>query len=382
MLFLQKRIEERRERENYRSLKISNENAFDFLSNDYLSLARDREHEDSILQEIKKLNLSHGSTGSRLLSGNNTYAQELETLLSEVFQSESALLFNSGYDANLGLISAIASREDIIIHDEYVHASLRDGISLSRAKAWSFDHNDPKALEEKLILAHKQKRNGEVFIAIESLYSMDGDIPDLTVFTKLAEDYGAHLIVDEAHAAGVYGKGFGVEQNSGQHVFARIITFGKAFGAHGAAILGSKTLKEYLVNFSRSLIYSTALAPSSLAAIRIAVRKLRDGSLESRQKKLFENINYFQEKQQAIKLPEATYWLPSASPVQSLVFSSAKATKTAALTFQENGFDIRPVLSPTVPVGKERLRIVLHTHNNQNEINSLFQTLKNITTIF
>src|SRR5690606_18769580 len=188
-----------------------------------------------------------------------------EDYIKEFHGSEAALIYNSGYDANIGFFSSVPQRGDIILYDELVHASIREGIRLSHARAFKFKHNDLQDLDSLLLKYNSKQDNLDqryIYVVTESVFSMDGDTALLEGLTNITDIQGAYLIVDEAHATGVFGKkGQGLVQHLDlqKRVFARIITFGKAMGAHGAVITGSKLLGDYLINFSRSFIYTTAL---------------------------------------------------------------------------------------------------------------------------
>ncbi len=354
-----------------RSLPVPTE-GIDFYSNDYLGLSRNADLQRAIAKEISDNSLSHGSTGSRLLSGNSSYAMNLEKTLAAYFQSESALLFNSGYDANAGLIQALSSRDDIILYDELIHASIRDGITLSRARGWSFRHNDMEHLENRLKLA-REKDPANIFIFSESIYSMDGDTAPLSELSALCTRYAAQCILDEAHAGGVYGEGLAVRAGLQNHFLARIITFGKAWGAHGAVVLASDALIQLLANFARPLIYSTALPPSSLAAIRIAVSWAHTPLFSREVNRLKENISFFVNERQRTG---SERWLQSSTAIQSFVTGNVSAARTLAEKLNAAGFLVRPILSPTVPEGTERLRIVLHSLNTRDEIGKLLSSIK------
>jgi 8-amino-7-oxononanoate synthase len=262
--FLEKKLEKRKEIDALRTLAI-NEGKTDFCSNDYLGIVKNK-----LLENVPGENYAHGSTGSRLLSGNYKLIEETENIIANFHEAEAGLLFNSGYAANTGLLGCIAQKGDIIIYDQLSHASIRDGIRLSFATSFSFQHNDVGDLEKKL--AGIQNPGVNIFVVTESVFSMDGDMAPLLEISSLCERYGAGLIVDEAHATGVTGaKGEGlVQQLSIQHkCFARVHTFGKACGCHGAIVLGSEKLKNYLINFSRPFIYSTSLPQLLRLKIRI-----------------------------------------------------------------------------------------------------------------
>ncbi len=321
----------------------------DFCSNDYLGLS---------YIETKNLSTKHGSTGSRLISGNSKEAEQCESFLANYFDSEAALVFNSGYDANIGFFSAIPQRGDIILYDEKIHASVRDGIRLSFAQSFSFEHNSLEDLASKL-----ERCNGTVYIAIESLYSMDGDLAPIKKIIELAEKFGAYLIVDEAHASGVVGKkGKGIVDDLAlnSRVFARIITFGKAYGSHGAAILGSLKLKEFLINFARSFIYTTALSPNSYARI---IQMVERSESEIERKKLHENILLFRSLIDVNSISSDVI-----SPIQMIRIGDVVKTKNVAIILQQNLFAVKAIYSPTVKKGEEGIRICIHSFNTKEEI--------------
>ena len=326
-------------------------------------------HEYLVGHNIKQ----NGSTGSRLLSGNHNLYHLVETVLTEFHQTEAALVFNSGYDANIGFFSCVPQRNDIILYDEFIHASIRDGISMSHAYAYKFLHNDLSDLDTLL------KRHSEsvldssitIYVVTESVFSMDGDSPHLETLAQLCTNYHAHLVIDEAHAVGVFGKyGKGLVQELGleRQVFARIVTFGKALGAHGAAILGSNRLKSFLVNFSRSLIYTTALPPHALATINASYLELIKTNTI---KKLHENIAHF--KSEIRKNGLESYFINSNSAIHSAIIRGNQAAKLVAHEIHNQGFDVKAILSPTVPNGKERLRFCIHSYNSREEISEVLK---------
>ncbi len=348
-------------------------NLIDFSSNDYLGFAKSAELFNAAHQILIDCNcIANGATGSRLLTGNHALYKECESVIADFHQCESALLFNSGYDANVGFFSSVPQRGDTILYDELCHASIRDGIRLGTAKAYKFAHNDLEALEE-LILRH-QSVSDEIYIATESVFSMDGDSPDLTRFVELAEKYNCFTVVDEAHALGVFGNnGHGMLQQLNIHnrVFARIVTYGKGLGCHGAAILGSDELRNYLINFARSFIYSTGLPPHSVATVLAAYKMLGTSARET--ELLRDNISYFNSEKTQLGLKPI--FVRSKSAIQSAIIPGNDNVKKIALKCTENGFDIRPILSPTVPGGQERLRICLHSYNTPDEIRRVLQLL-------
>lgn len=373
-LKLEKSLEKRKTQGSLRALKFS-KGLIDFSSNDYLGFARNSgigDRTKEILQEYSPL--KNGSGGSRLLTGNHELYAPAEEIVARFHKAEAALIFNSGYDANLGFFSAVPGKGDLILYDELIHASIRDGIQLSSAKALKFRHNDLNDLKKK-ISRLKNDIFGEVYLVTESIFSMDGDAPDLHALTSFAEEKGYFLIVDEAHAVGVKGAGLIAEAELQDKVFARLITFGKALGAHGAAIIGPKELKDYLVNFARSLIYSTALPPHSLATIIAAYKELETGGV-AEVEKLQENISFFKAEVSTRGFQE--HFLESESAVHCCILPGNEQVKKASEVLEKNGFDVRPILSPTVPAGTERLRICLHSFNTRNEIEELLEVLKKV----
>jgi 8-amino-7-oxononanoate synthase len=314
----------------------------------------------------------NGSSGSRLLTGNSAFAEALERKIAAFHRTEAALLFNSGYDANLGTLSALFSNGDTVYYDELCHASMHDGIRLSKANAHAFKHNDTAALGEQLGQL-REATNTQRWIVVESLYSMSGDPAPLRDLVVLAGRFRAHLFVDEAHATGVFGpNGAGLVQELGleQDVAVRVHTFGKALGGHGAAVVGSRALRDYLINFARPFIYSTSLPPHSLAAIEAAYDMLP--GLDHTRKQLRERIQFFRALAEERQL---TSLLPSESAIQALIVN-ADSVRLLAQKVQRSGFDVRPIVSPTVPLGQERIRICLHSYNTEQEMRGLISALK------
>jgi len=354
---------------NYRMLQPES-NLTDFCSNDYLGFARSPFLKDDIQREIESHPQSlNGATGSRLISGNLAYAEELEKQISAFHQAEAGLLFNSGYDANVGLFSSLPQKGDTIICDELIHASIIDGARLSYANRYTFRHNDMESLKGKL-----KQAKGICYVVIESVYSMDGDTPPILEIVKLTEQYGAHLIVDEAHAVGLYPQGLISHLGLKDKVFARVVTFGKALGCHGAIVLGSSPLRQYLINFARSFIYTTAASFHQLAVIKMAYQLVSRSGADIIQ--LQQNIQYFKSKVQA----HNNYpLLQSDSAIQCIILGSNDKAKQAAQHLQTTGLDVRPILSPTVAQGAERIRICLHSYNTTEEMELLVSTINNIT---
>ncbi len=333
-------------------------NKVDFCSNDYLGLARNHAFQARLLavaqQEPAALT---GASGSRIIRGHADAVAEVEQHIAYTHGNASALLVGSGYLANLALFSCLLKRGDSILLDEKIHRSVHDGCKLSMATKWKFRHNDLTHLESCL-----RKAKGRVLVAVESLYSMDGDFAPLEDIITLANRYGAAVIVDEAHAAGVFGWGLVHQTGLQEQVLATVVTYGKAFGLAGAAILGSKLLTDYLLNFSAPLIYTTGLPIYHATAIRTAYGFLADNpSLALSLQNLLARF-----AQQGMKTTSA-----AASPIQSVRFSDSTCLLAATAVMQQDGLDVYPIFSPTVAVGGERLRICMHTFNTPSEIDLL-----------
>ncbi|MBL7883631.1 MAG: pyridoxal phosphate-dependent aminotransferase family protein [Bacteroidia bacterium] len=374
-LFLKQSLDKREAQNALRKLIVNNHKV-DFCSNDYLGFAQSVELKIAIENEYRSIiQYTNGSGGSRLLSGNSAYAEELEKSIALFHAAEAGLIYNSGYDANVGLFSAIGQKGSTIIYDELIHASVHDGIKLSSATTFMFKHNDLIHLEERLKIAE-----GIVYVAVESIYSMDGDDAPLKEITVLCEKYNANLIVDEAHATGItINKGKGRVQQFAleQKVFARVHTFGKALGCHGAIVLGNNLLRNYLINYSRSFIYTTALPLHSLMAIHQAYQLLEKS--DTKIEELHQLVSYFKNK---LASNNAVRFIESDSPIQCVLISGNSNVKNIAEALQLKGLDIRPILSPTVPKDKERLRICLHAYNTNQEIDAFFNVLlSNLPTI-
>ena len=374
---LQQKLDLRIETNTLRKLPFPT-NGIDFSSNDYLGFAKSQEIFDNTHQYLVDKNIKvNGATGSRLISGNHHLYTLTEDFIAQFHNSEASLIFNSGYDANVGFFSSVPQRNDIILYDELCHASIRDGIQMSHAKSYKFQHNDYEDLES--LLKRFVTLSGvevSVYIVTESVFSMDGDTPNMETLVSVSEKFKALLVVDEAHALGVFGeKGEGLmqSQNLQDKIFARIMTFGKGLGCHGAAILGSAGLKEYLVNFARSFIYTTGLSPHSVATVLIAYQNLNQ-SCEL--KKLKENISFFNQQKQLLGIK--SLFVYSKSAIHSAIIPGNEKVKQIASQLQEKGFEVKAILSPTVPEGQERLRFCLHSYNTEKEMEEVLIELSKL----
>lgn len=349
-------LDKRKENHSFRVLK-NYSSYIDFLSNDYLGLAK---------QHLLHFENSEPNGGSsRLIAGTSTFHIELEQFLAHYFNAQTALLFNSGYDANVGLLSAIPKKGDIVIYDELCHASIKDGLQLSQAKRFKFKHNNISDLERLLT----KYVNHTVFVVVEGLYSMDGDFASLQEIDNLIQKHKAYLILDEAHSAGSIGKdGTGLtDWIKIKPPFARIITFGKAFGAHGACILCSQVTKDYLINFARSFIYTTALPIFIVKQIHF---NIINANFEILQDNLQSNIDLFRKS-----INNQLIHSDKSSPIQIIKSSDLNKLIKIEKELLAKGFGVKAILSPTVKKGNERLRISIHSTHKPSDIKKLASIL-------
>ena len=359
------KLDARRLEGSLRSLASQND-FIDFSSNDYLGFAKNTAIRKKVMEDMHRYPTNNGSSGSRLLSGNFDFHEALETDLARFFKSDRTLLFNSGYDANIGLLSSILQRSDRIFYDEFSHASIRDGIRLSYAKAFGFKHNDLDDLRRKL---NKTSSEGEKYLVVEAVYSMDGDMAPLKEMVEISKEFDVKLIVDEAHSTGVYGskgQGIVIDNELDPFIFARIYTFGKAMGCHGATVAGDEQLIHYLLNFARSFIYTTAMPLHNVLSIKNALAELE----QSKERQiLWQKIAYFKEMISNFNLDQ--FFIESDSPIQSCVIGSTSKVKTICEKLRANKFDAKPILSPTVASGQERIRFCIHSYNTLDDIHEI-----------
>ncbi len=325
----------------------------DFVSNDYLGMAQ---------IQFSGAPISFSGKGSRLIAGNSREAMYCESYLAEHFKAEAALVFNSGYDANLGFFSTVPQKNEVVLYDESIHASIRDGLRLSWAKSYSFKHNDLNDLRR---LLNKFPENNAI-IVVESVYSMDGDAAPLYELFNLAIQYDAFVVVDEAHSVGIHGlNGLGKGEEFAEHpnLLARVVTFGKAIGAHGAAVLCSEALKKFLIHACRSFIYTTALPPEAYQRILHCFNYLADRPEIRLQ--LEEQVHYFSKRFEVQQ-----------QHIQMLAVGGIDSIKRVVTAAKNQGIALKGVWSPTVAPGQEKLRISLHTFNKKAEIEALYEFLK------
>lgn len=320
-------------------------------SNNYLGFADNKKITKEFLNEVGD-KYSFGSASARLLTGTLPVYKELEDLISQLFRKEKTLLFNSGYHANVGINSCIAGKGDVIFSDKLNHASIIDGMRLSEGKFFRFPHKNMKALEK--LLTRERKNFNNAIIVSESVFSMDGDIADIEKLVELKEKFNCILVLDEAHAFGVFGQnGLGVTEKLGitDKVDLIVGTFGKAIGSMGAFATGSQTLVDYLTNKARSFIFSTALPPINIAFSKWIIENKLPQTLEKRQRML--SIGQ--------KAGSESHIIPV------IIGGNKETVDTCEILFHD-GFFTLPIRPPTVPEGTSRLRLSLTTDITEKEL--------------
>lgn len=409
-----------------RRLNNAPPNSVDFSSNGYLSLSTNPVVQKSLLSRLEaELATSEnsnalrrpsilGSGGSRLLDGNSSFAEGLEAKISAFHNAEAALLFTSAFDANMGLLSCVPQTGDVIVYDELIHASVHDGMRMSRTtKRIPFSHDSISETHQWRssdkgdgYTGYRSKNQGlsdvlrqlsrdkdvmsckvNVFICVEGLYSMDGDVPLLKDIIESVDQYlpsgNGYIIVDEAHSVGVFGeKGRGLvcQEKLENRIWARVLGFGKAMGCAGGAILCSSVTREYLINYARSLVYTTSMTFTSLNSIDTVYDYLISGQSEPLRQHLEELIShtYSQLHALCVRLRPDRHVLyiekgPSRSPIIP-VFTTQP--RSLAGHCQASGFMIRAIVAPTVPSGSERVRICLHSINTPEQIEGLCDAIE------
>lgn len=353
--FLKPSLDKRKNEGLERHLSNQENNFSDFYSNDFLGLAK---------KNWTINNIESGSTGSRLISGNFSALEDFERELATDYGFPEALLFNSGYTCNLGVISALPQKGDVILYDAHVHASIKEAFRMCRAKFYSYSHNDFNDLERQL----EKYADQRCWVVTESVFSMHGTVTKKEEITELIDGFNAFLIVDEAHAVGVTGP-----NNLGSFSFSentiKIITFGKAYGAQGAAVLCSPMVKKYLVNFSRPFIYTTAMSPVLLEVIKHQHRTVMSANEE--RSSLSNKFRYFRTKVLQKNLRTGS----GESPIQ-MWYPKHTDWERIKDKFSKEGISIKVILPPTVPEGDEGVRIILHSYNTLQEIDKLLQTME------
>jgi 8-amino-7-oxononanoate synthase len=345
-------------------------NGVNFCSNDYLGLAEDSRLKLAVLEAVEE-SARVGGTGSRLLSGHDPVWNELEEEFAAFAGNESGLYFSSGYAANLGLLTAVLGKDDVVFCDALNHASLIDGIRLSGARRIIYPHRDLNVLEIGL-RAHEHETRRKIIVT-ESVFSMDGDIVDLRAMQNLAAKYGASLVVDEAHATAVHGPGgAGIVAQAGltEEVLAAVHTCGKALASAGGFVCGSKPLREFLINHARTLIFSTAMPAYIAGQIRAALRFAK--GMDAERKLLLDRSNLL-----TTGLNAAGCRTPGGhSQIVPVILGSNEDAISAAEFLQQQGFAVRAIRPPTVPVGSARLRLSLTTRITHEHTIAVLAALK------
>jgi len=335
----------------------------DFASNDYLALAQSAELRDAARAALDR-GVPIGSGGSRLLRGNHPEHEALEAEAAAHFHAGSALFFSSGYTANATLFAALPQRGDLVLHDELIHASVHEGIRLGKANAVAARHNDARSFAHEIASWRARGGKGRIWIAVESLYSMDGDRAPLADLADLADRHDAFLVIDEGHATGVFGPdGRGLAADlEGRDNIVTLHTLGKALGCEGALICAARPLTDYLVNRGRGFIFSTAPSPL-MAAVARAAFALADDSRRERLATLMESAG----RLFAARLGTSD----TGTQIIPVILGSNGRTMKIAAFLQHNGFDVRGIRPPTVPEGTARLRVSLTLNVDMAEIAAL-----------
>jgi len=354
-----------RARDQWRDLRPPQ--GYDFCSNDYLNLAR---HPQIVASAKKALEIEgYGSSSSRFIRGDRQTIHSLEVKLARFKRCDRALLFSSGYAANVGSLSSLIKKDDLVFSDQLNHASIIDGLRLSRARIHIFPHLQVDELRRQLGHA---PTNVVKFLVTESLFSMDGDIAPLDKYAQLARDFNLALVVDEAHALGLYGKrGSGLINQFGVEgaVTLSVNGLGKAFGCYGAFVAGSKTVIDYVTQSARTSMYSTALPPLAISAIDVALGLIEDG--DRLRAHLFHNVSWFKEL-----LPKAC--VNTVSPIIPMVIGDNKRTLDIAAHLLSAGFDVKAIRPPTVQAHKARLRITTNLSHSDELIKRFVQHLRGL----
>lgn len=341
---------------------LAPQQGIDFTSNDYLGLADSPRLKAAFADAIGR-GVPVGAGGSRLLRGNHREHEALEAEAAALFGAEKAIYFGSGFAANVALFSTLPLREDLVLHDALIHASVHDGIVAGKAKAIAVPHNQVEAFEREIIRWRQEGGRGRPWIAVESLYSMDGDRAPLSALADLAGKHGGFLVVDEAHATGVFGpggRGLAAELEGRGNVVA-LHTCGKALGLSGALLSLPAVLADYIVNRARGFIYSTAPSPLMAAAVREALRIVADEPW--RRLRLAELVNFAGEELRSRLGVE-----PSGSQILPVMIGDNARSLRIAAHLREGGFDVRAIRPPTVPEGTARLRIAITLNVDESQI--------------
>ncbi len=368
--FLKKDLERIKSLNRYRERFILPNNVIDFSSNDYLGLKNNRETKEKLCREINKLSL--GSGGSTLISGYHEIQYKLEKFLSQFKETQNCLVVGSGYLANTGLIPAVTTEKDIIFSDELNHASIIDGIRLSKAKKVIYKHCDMEDLKQKI---EQNKTDGNIFVITDGVFSMEGDIAPIDEIYKIIEQIDGILIIDDAHSTGILGNGKGTIFHFNLKPDKRIIQMGtlsKAVGSYGAFICGTDLVIKYLINKMRSGIFSTGLSPVQNFISLENLKIIQNDPF--RREKVLQNAEYV-----AYNLKKFGYQVNFyGTPILSLILGDEKKTLKFRDILLEKGLFIQAIRPPTVPEGKSRLRITISFTHSEKDIILLLESLKKL----
>lgn len=410
---LEATLKNRLKKSTLRTLDSSPQSAsiIDFSSNDYLSFSKSEDLNRSFQSNLKHSNLpAYGPSSSRLLDGNTCLHLDLESQLTSFFDGKSGLLFNSGYDANLSVWSTIGSDDDYVLYDEFLHASFHDGMKFSKTKPTNrikFKHNQSSDFKLQLYKSFNQDenlRNGtaNLFVGIESLYSMNGDLCPIKDLIKIIEPLNQkdniHLIIDEAHSTGLYGQsgqGLVLSSNLQDHCLIRLYTFGKAGACSGAIVIASPLIRNYLINYSRPLIYSSTLPHMNLVAIQTVLNHFQSDHHRKAVLKLKNLSTYLKTQlQNLINSNQSSTSIISITPPTKNKITSNHHPNSTTESFSpifpiythqpiqlskyllSHQIRVRPIRFPTVPLGNELIRICLNSNLSTNEIDFLISTLQ------
>jgi 8-amino-7-oxononanoate synthase len=341
----------------------------DFASNDYLGFARSNELRAAVSAAVDR-GVAIGSGGSRLLRGNDAEHEALEAEAAAFFGAKTALYFGGGFIANTAIFSTLPQRGDLIVYDNLIHASVHEGLRLSKAEARAFSHNDAQACDDAITAWRTAGGTGRPWIAVESLYSMDGDRAPLDDLANVARHHDAMLVLDEAHATGIFGpdgRGLGAHLEGADNVVS-LHTCGKALGCSGAIVCAPKDMCDFLVNRARGFIYATAPSPLMAAAVRAALRLMREEP--QRREALHKRIAFAQSL-----LCERLGVTPSDTQIQPIIAGTDASAIQLADAMRAQGFDIRAIRPPTVPEGTSRLRMTLTLNTSETETAALIDAL-------
>ncbi|MFI5201662.1 MAG: aminotransferase class I/II-fold pyridoxal phosphate-dependent enzyme [Candidatus Kapaibacterium sp.] len=366
---LERELDVLREKSRLRSLRTYP--GIDFGSNDYLGFAEDEELKEQALEALQSSALS--SSSSRLLPGHHTEHIAAEKYFANFVGAEAALFFNSGYDANMALLITLPTRHDLILYDERSHASIYDGVHASLAKSRRFAHNSASDLQRAL--ENREPSSGHIFVVLESVYSMDGDVAELVEIAKVTNEFGAIVIVDEAHAMGVlglHGEGLVKETIGRNRSILTVHTCGKALGAAGAFVTGSRTVVEYLVNKARPFIYTTALPPLIPLQLINAIRRL-----ESEGPVLVQKLRERSDFVRATLRASLVRWkvTEGVTPIISIIIGGDDDALRASQSLSELGFNVPAIRPPTVPEGSARLRLNISLRHSEEEVRAVAEAL-------